>query len=430
MAAARARQTAIAEALEAAEAKMKNAAAEKAAVEAQKKADEEAAAAATARKKAEEEAIQAAEAKIKAIHLAEVAAKASAVAESARKQPQKEPVCDCSAPVKCSEALKTDIGTKFPGGGAGNLKSGTRDWGAWDPVSGVPRIGCTDTVTHAFETRFRRQADGKEMVSPVNRFYGSTIFGPLGKAMSEPGYTPEQEADALCLSVSRGTPANRKGCPDECAYSCCNCGQSYTVQCPRGCFKGAVPVYGDPKQAGRLGPYQDTSSICRAAILSGQGTNDDSFYTTFTIVEPVRAYMDPGGGNQIVFEQWDRLTNPQFQNSVSDKCCNGGWPPQLGKSQNARLTYRAGFKNEWQNIRAFNIEGAVKNLCLPGFKFKRGTKVPGDPTCIVDHAQMYSPVEGCDQCVEDTTKVMCGTRTEINDSLQKQFECVCQTSNN
>ena len=65
---------------------------------------------------------------------------------------------------------------------------------------------------------------------------------------------------------------------------------------------------------------------------------------------------------------------------------------------------------------------------LSGFKFKRGTKVPGDPTCIVDHAQMYSPVEGCDQCVEDTTKVMCGTRTEINDSLQKQFECVCQTS--
>ena len=28
--------------------------------------------------------------------------------------------------------------------------------------------------------------------------------------------------------------------------------------------------------------------------MSGEGTNDDSFYTTFTIVEPVSEYQDPG----------------------------------------------------------------------------------------------------------------------------------------
>ncbi len=59
----------------------------------------------------------------------------------------------------------------------------------------------------------------------------------------------------------------------------------------------AVPIYGDPRQSGVLGPYEDTSSICRACIKSGAGTNDDSFYCTFTIVAPVPFYKDPGGGS-------------------------------------------------------------------------------------------------------------------------------------
>ena len=99
-------------------------------------------------------------------------------------------------------------------------------WGAWDPVTGVPRIDCTDTVTHAYYTRkfktlqLRRQAlaglvevkvwlaghkdkvTGKEIVSPVNRFYGSSMFAPKGPGLSVPGYLPVQEPDAMCTDQS------------------------------------------------------------------------------------------------------------------------------------------------------------------------------------------------------------------------------------
>jgi hypothetical protein len=57
-------------------------------------------------------------------------------------------ICDCSKPKKCEEDIKTDIKQRLPGGGAGGLRG--LDWGAWDPVTGVPRIDCPDTVTHAY----------------------------------------------------------------------------------------------------------------------------------------------------------------------------------------------------------------------------------------------------------------------------------------
>lgn len=155
-------------------------------------------------------------------------------------------------------------------------------------------------------------------------------------------------------------------------------------------------VYGDPAKAGVLGPYEDTSAICRAAILSGQGTNDDSFYVTFTIIAPVAFYQDPGG-SKISFEQWDRATDPKYG---SDKCCVGGWPPKLGLEKNRILKYQKAFKNEWQNVRAFVIEGAVANLCKTGFKFKKGTRKSGDPECVVSVRKEYTPVDGCDECVE------------------------------
>jgi len=161
--------------------------------------------------------------------------------------------------------------------------------------------------------------------------------------------------------------------------------------------------------AGQLGPYEDTSAICRAAILSGRGTNDDSFYTTFTIVKPLRSYKDPGAG-QIVFDDWDVSDDCEGQcpgkyaqkrkDYVKDKCCKGGWPPQLGFEINRYLKYRNAFKNEWQNVRAFVIEGAVKNLCPDGFKFKQGTRKAGDPECVVSAKKEYTPVQGCDECVE------------------------------
>jgi hypothetical protein len=59
-----------------------------------------------------------------------------------------EETCDCSAATRCEEILETDVNPRgLLGGGATGL-TGTA-WGAWDPVTGVPRIDCPDTVTHA-----------------------------------------------------------------------------------------------------------------------------------------------------------------------------------------------------------------------------------------------------------------------------------------
>ena len=254
---------------------------------------------------------------------------------------------------------------------------------------------------HLADTRFKE--NGVEFVSPTNRFYGSSKFAPHGKGMSKRGYSPKEEADALCSAMSGSgyTPAPKnEGCPDVCAYQNCNLGMSYTVQCPDHCFQAAAVVYGDPEAHGILGPYEDTSSICRAAILSGVGTNDDSFYVTFTIVEPVRKYQDPGGG-KIEFYKWDKTDDPSYTKYyVKDKCCRGGWPPQLGFENNRHLKFRNSFFNEWQNVRAFTVSGAVTNLCPEGFKFKKGSRKSGDPACVVSARQTYTPVDGCDECVE------------------------------
>lgn len=75
--------------------------------------------------------------------------------------------CDCSAPSQCVEITNTELRHKFPGGGAGGLSKD--DWGSFDPVTGVPRIDCPDTVTHAHYTRYKDQETGIEYVSPTNR---------------------------------------------------------------------------------------------------------------------------------------------------------------------------------------------------------------------------------------------------------------------
>ena len=126
-------------------------------------------------------------------------------------------------------------------------------------------------------------------------------------------------------------------------------------------------VYGNIESGGRTGPFQDISSICRAAIVSGVGTNEAPFYVTFTIVEPVAAYQDPGGG-QVVFEKWNLATDPVRSKPpyVSDTCCRGGWPPRLGLEANAVLKYQKMYGMEWENVRAFQIEEVQEHLCPKG----------------------------------------------------------------
>ena len=57
-------------------------------------------------------------------------------------------------------------------------------------------------------------------------------------------------------------------------------------------------------------------------------------------MEPVSEYQDPGGG-RITFAHWDRATDAAYATTVSDKCCTGGWPPQLAGFKFARGTKEA-----------------------------------------------------------------------------------------
>jgi hypothetical protein len=178
------------------------------------------------------------------------------------------------------------------------------EWGSYDPVTGVPRLLCSDTVANAFNTRLTIVEKGgrKEYVSPRNRFYGSTIFAPQGIGLSRMGYTADQEADAFCTDGSGASGANKNhGCPDPCAYSLCNEGESFIVQCPKACYgtSDSKPVYGqyDKQKKTVVAPYEDQSSICRAAILAGVDPSygKENFYATITIQRPVRSYQDELG---------------------------------------------------------------------------------------------------------------------------------------
>ena len=42
------------------------------------------------------------------------------------------------------------------------------------------------------DTRYKDKATGIEYISPTNRFWGSTMFAPKGKGMSQKGYLPVQ----------------------------------------------------------------------------------------------------------------------------------------------------------------------------------------------------------------------------------------------
>ena len=125
-------------------------------------------------------------------------------------------------------------------------------------------------------------------------------------------------------------------------------------------------VYGSVESDGILGPYEDISSICRAAILSGVGTNEIAFYVTFTITEPVDEYQDPGGG-RVVFDKWEYAEDPIKGKPpyINDRCCRGGWPPRLG-AVNGFLKYRTMYQDEWENVRSFEIERVDDHLCPKG----------------------------------------------------------------
>ncbi len=96
------------------------------------------------------------------------------------------------------------------------------EWGSFDPVTGSPRLLCSDTVGEADNTRMRELVNGRwfETVSPRNRFWGSSIYVPKGIGLSQRGYTSEQEPDAYCMDLSGKLTG--MACPDLCAYSLCN----------------------------------------------------------------------------------------------------------------------------------------------------------------------------------------------------------------
>ena len=137
--------------------------------------------------------------------------------------------CNCGEAKPCVNPVTTATGKVFPGGGV-TASSGSAAFGSWDPITGVPRISCQDTVSgNGHDTRFKDNANvygcpSRECIAPTNRFYGSTgRYKPRGTAMSVKGYTPDEEVSLpasahcavlalrvgipshLCLSRRRGT---------------------------------------------------------------------------------------------------------------------------------------------------------------------------------------------------------------------------------
>ncbi len=89
--------------------------------------------------------------------------------------------CDCKARKAC--VFPTEIESRgvkhFAGGGQGDISSDANTWGAFDPVSKVPRLSCQDTVHHAHYTRFKLPKEKRkalemyclsgECIAPTNR---------------------------------------------------------------------------------------------------------------------------------------------------------------------------------------------------------------------------------------------------------------------
>jgi len=127
------------------------------------------------------------------------------------------------------------------------------EWGTVNPVSGLARISCWDSV-----------ADASGAGARQGRFRGT------------------QCSDTACNS-------------EPCARVACNVGEVYTVECPAHCsalpdkLGGAVIGSGADDN-----PFMDLSSICRAAIAAGVSNDDETSIVSFKIVEPVRSYRgDP-----------------------------------------------------------------------------------------------------------------------------------------
>jgi hypothetical protein len=336
-----------------------------------------------------------------------------------------------STPCEC------DFGWKHNAITAEKECNGPDDWGMYDPITKLPRIGCLDSVHKADHTKMKVPDSIKELVAPTNRFYGSTIFAPKGIGLSERGYLDVQEPDALCRSQSGQWRSNDpliadkgRGCPDQCAYTACNLGQSFSVQCPDHCYTASGVVYGSVESEGIMGPYEDISSICRAAILSGAGDDEKPFYVTFTITEPRSEYQDPGGG-RVVFDKWDRVDDPVKGKPpwVSEKCCKGGWPPRLGAAANAHLLYRKMYHHGWENVRAFRIEEVDEHTCPKGqfvqVELKDGHNYK---ECLPCPAGTYKDTWGsasCSDCPDGTTStegsIDCGGNGLVPDECAKGF---------
>lgn len=117
--------------------------------------------------------------------------------------------CDCSNPKPCVYPTTTEDGSKtYPGGGAAGLRG--LAWGAWDPVTGVPRIDCTDTVTHAYYTR---QCPSPE----IQRWSGRPEWGNAFRSQGQRNRQGDRISDKQILRLfhvcSQGSWAQRARLP-------------------------------------------------------------------------------------------------------------------------------------------------------------------------------------------------------------------------
>uniref|UniRef100_A0A7S4JFE5 Uncharacterized protein n=1 Tax=Guillardia theta TaxID=55529 RepID=A0A7S4JFE5_GUITH len=234
-----------------------------------------------------------------------------------------------------------------------NEKGATFQWGTRNPLTGVMRLDCSDSLMDAGSNGAR-----PDRLWSKNR--------PLT------GY-PDP--------CGPGDP-----CRDPCAYQPCNVGETFVVECPPGCAVRAGMVIG----GGTVdNPFMDASSICSAALTAGVGREDGSSLITLRVVPAVREYAGVRGGARsvtsidYVWRNWSLADDPQVQEKFESPefaCCEGRGGRATSKlgDYTPIAKFRQGWGGvAWYGVRGFVLEGAEDETrsAFPGRDSKKLEKL-------------------------------------------------------
>ena len=287
---------------------------------------------------------------------------------------------------------------------ASQLAHGIFTWGYENPDTGDIRVDCTDTLANS-------GSNGGQF----DRFWGGAGNG-----------------DAC---------GPRNDCEDECAYTPCNIGTVYKVECPGHCGHYGADVFGGAGRTANV--FMDDSSICRAALSVGEGSLTHPFFVYIKVVEAQPAYE--GRLHMVhdlttfnyVWHRWDWSENPKYSIPYTSSlyaCCSNpgaGAVPHLGEfTPNAEFRMRYdGIK--WVNRVAFTVVGGDVSP-EPEEEDDEKVDINEPPVCPLDHKCPHDG-EGCckvpppdDPCMQPDAPATCpcgGAYTEACPDPPPRLDC-------